>query len=267
MMSSIAASFSWSDVRATECSASIAVSVSVELVKTMPTIIVTSSSGPCCLGVEEDEDEVVEFVFEESVVSGSTTPQFTATYAAEALADISEDEDNEESDVLAAATEAEHARELGQEQAVFGTFDYLRRLRGQEGPMNLCHAMDAIYATLSPASALATVPSLATVPPVVSYSLMSDEAKVVVPLPTMSAPIPATSTVPVPVNVGSAAIADDLETMSATVSFSVSYETISDETESTVVASVSSATDLYGKITTAIDGGGDLDAILQTLAA
>jgi hypothetical protein len=144
MMSSIAASFSWSDVRATECSASIAVSVSVELVKTMPRIIVTSPSGPCYLGVEEDEDKVAEFVFEESVAHSSTTPQFTAAYAAEALADISEDEDNEESDVLAAATEAEHARELGREQALFGTFDYLRRLRAQEGPMNLCHAMDAI---------------------------------------------------------------------------------------------------------------------------
>jgi hypothetical protein len=47
----------------------------------------------------------------------------------------------------------------------------------------------------------------------------------------------------------------------------MNYGTVPDEAESTVVASVSSATDLSGKITKAIHGGGDLHAILQTLAA
>jgi hypothetical protein len=280
MLSSMITSCSWKEFRATGSCTSVAASISVGLVKTVPAIIVTSPSSPCYPDAEEDS-EAGDFSFDHLTPHVRNThgpaPSSVSLCTDSDLPDISEEDGDAEdpagpviapaalSSVLVAAIEAEHAREVAQEQAVFGTFDYLRRLRAQEGPMNLCHAMDAIFATLPTTSALSSAPSLASVSSVVSCDSISDEAKAVIAFLTIRDPIPATSSASLPASISCGSIPDDTETKSATLPFSISYGTIPDEMDSTLIASVSSVTDMYAKITKAINGSGDLHALLKAL--
>jgi hypothetical protein len=269
MIPSMSASFSWSDVRGNECSALITISVSVQLVNTLPTIMVTSPSSSCSVAPSEHDElscdhlspgvcktrEEVRTATDNYSADGLTTTMvgLTSMYANSPSVAIIEDEDEDDgfagtldapgslAAVLAAAIEAEHTSERAEEDAPFGTIGCLCRLRAQEGRPDLFHAMDAIHATLPTPSTPGSTLTLAT-------STVASSALI-------------------PTSVSYGKIPDETATVSTASSISISYEAIPDELgmESTLVPSASSATEMYEKLKKAIDVGVDVDALLVSL--